>query len=284
MKFPALRFLLSTATLALVASTSAFAQKNNAGSTGSTGPTVIPGGAVTTKYVISKSGSYILGGDREVTTLDVSGIEVSAPDVTIDLNGFKLAVAAGSNVARGIDVTAPENIEIRNGSVINGFHGIYAFQGKGVRVIDVRVVDSVNGITSKAADTLVSRSHTADCTNGMVIQGEGAVVADCMVSGGIGGIYVGTAGRVLRSTVKGCSTQGVGFGSKGSIVGCSIFGCGLGIYTAFRTTIRDNELVDNTTGISNASSSGTAVLIGNRLSNTTNFTGVYVDGGGNILL
>src|SRR5688500_2690954 len=88
----------------------------NSGTTTST-PTVIPGGSFTSTYVISAPGSYVLGGNRSANT-SMFVIEIAAPDVTLDLNGFRLtnAVVPTDN-GGGINVPNPENVEIRNGSI-----------------------------------------------------------------------------------------------------------------------------------------------------------------------
>src|SRR5689334_15138430 len=102
-----------------------------------TGPTVIPGGTFTATYVISAPGAYVLGGNRTVTGF-VDAIEITAPDVTLDLGGFALDQLSGGK--RGVQIVAAENVEIRNGSILHSLTGIDAQSGKGLRVINVRFV------------------------------------------------------------------------------------------------------------------------------------------------
>ena len=69
-------------------------------------------------YVISKSGSYYLTGNRLCNS---TGIIVEANNVTIDLCGFSLI---GNNTGSGIYMTDRTNIEIRNGTICNFYYGI----------------------------------------------------------------------------------------------------------------------------------------------------------------
>ena len=129
------------------------------------GGTAIPGGAQATTFVISTSGSYYLAGDR-IMTADVNAITVSAPDVTIDLNGCTVSFSGGA-AANGIEIPAVSNVEIRNGSINDvPRDAIKALGGSGLRIIDVRVTTAgKNGVYSTAAMTSVDRSDISLCGN-----------------------------------------------------------------------------------------------------------------------
>src|SRR5688572_4273273 len=92
--------------LALLPAALFAANPNAGGSTDTpTGPKVIPGGTFTTPYVISAPGAYVLGGNRTVSA-DTNVIEITAPDVTLDLNGFAVDQATGTKT--GISASVVE--------------------------------------------------------------------------------------------------------------------------------------------------------------------------------
>ncbi len=75
-------------------------------------------------YRISAPGSYYLVGNLTVSTrvataaVKQSGIEVSASNVTIDLNGFRITGANNTNALHGINAAAGlRDLSVRNGSV-----------------------------------------------------------------------------------------------------------------------------------------------------------------------
>lgn len=127
------------------------------------GGTAIPGGSQSTPFVITKSGAYYLSADR-VMTADVNAITVSAPDVTIDLNGCTLRSTGGST-GNGIEIPAVSNVEIRNGSINDiPADAIKATGGSGLRIIDVRVTTAgKSGVNSTTALTTVDRSDFSYC-------------------------------------------------------------------------------------------------------------------------
>ena len=68
---------------------------------------------------INASGSYRLTSDLQVPTSTASGITISADDVTLDLNGFKI-LGPGTLGADGVFIDGHQNVEVRNGT-IRGF-------------------------------------------------------------------------------------------------------------------------------------------------------------------
>ena len=69
----------------------------------------------TNVFVISASGSYYLGGN--VTGVSgKNGIRISAPNVTLDLNGFALVGVPGS-LAGVTTLSGGRNLAIRNGTI-----------------------------------------------------------------------------------------------------------------------------------------------------------------------
>lgn len=92
-------------------------------------------------YTISQPGMYRLSGDLSLSTLNTSGITISASNVTLDLNGHALTgpgKAAGTS-GYGVFVSSGDNIAIRNGTVrdwrVDGVYtgSAYSTQLEGLR-------------------------------------------------------------------------------------------------------------------------------------------------------
>jgi hypothetical protein len=251
----------------------------------STGQTVIPGGSFTTAYVINQPGSYILGGNRLVTDATKTIIQITAPDVTLDLGGFSLSHPGGSNNAGfGIHLTAPENVEIRNGSIVNAAkYGIYAALGKGLRVVDVRIVSARSiGILNYADSSLIDRCAVADSeVVGIYGKGTGLLVTDCVISDcGMGAGL--DSGRIVRTVVTGCRV-GMTLASTAA-VDCSVTGAiQVGFLTKAKSTLRNVESMGNAVGV--FSTDASTVIFGSRITNSTTIVtqGPYINGGGNVI-
>lgn len=264
-----------------------FAGNPNSGGTTSTptGPTVIPGGAFTTPYVISAPGSYVLGGSRTVTA-QVNVIEITAPDVTLDLGGFSLSQTGNFNNVAGVYVTPSDNVEIRNGSIVNvSSYGVYAANGSGVRVFNVRVVGPcVIGIVLNVTGGHIDHCYVTDCSfSGISADGGGTLVTDCTAVGvnSVGtGIGVQNGARVIRSVARG-GKWGFYVGAGATAVDCTASGSASG-FVMNGGTLRSVDVFNNTLGVD--TQSPVNVIKDSRIAfNTTAINGVYTNGGGNIL-
>jgi hypothetical protein len=155
-----------------------------------------------TEIIVDQPGSYYLSANLVVTK--ATGIYVTAPGVTIDLNGFQIT-RSGATGGQGINVGAPR-CTIRDGN-ITGFSNAIASAFMGVPSCSVLRV-------------------SANC--GIVV-GSGWLIQDCAVSGaGSLGISVGTG-----CTVRNCVITSVGSGgffefgifaaNYCTIEGCSVY-------------------------------------------------------------
>ena len=179
---------------------------------------------------ISTPGFYYLTGDL---TSAGSGITVNADNVTIDMMGFSL-IGPGSGGGSGIYMNLRSNVEIRNGTVRDFYHGIIeANIGQNHRVINVRAV--------------------GNRLEGISLAGDGHLVKDCTVSDNEHlGIRADSGCTVTGNTVCHNGDDGIRVWS-----GCTVIG----------NTVYENEangirislaacLVDRNTAYSNNQSGG----------------------------
>ena len=251
-------------------------------------------GAGTDQHVISQPGSYYLTGNLAVTLTD--GIQVSAPDVTVDLNGFQVRRTEGSGGV-GINISSDSlRVVVRNGSVAGSFDvGVRGVPGLvGARFQHLAVTNC--GVGFIASDNAQIENCTAHDNVGTGIRaGNGSVVTKCVAdnNGGIG-IQV-----VDSSTVTNCTATrnrgeaGIKTGSGGNISNCTArLNVGSdatsgGIVAGGHSTITNCTSSLNASGFATpTSSSGTGISIGSgstvinctAVSNKGN--GIAVPGGG----
>jgi hypothetical protein len=280
----------SFAALALAALGLSFVQNASAAQSSTpSGPVVIPGGIVTTTYVISAPGSYVLAGNRTMNDFTKYAIEIKAPDVTLDLGGFTLAhsTAAGPSQVATVNIPATENVEIRNGTIADApYVGIYANSGKTIRVIGVRIVSARNiGIVAYAQAPLIDRCHITDATHGIVLSASNqlGLITDSVISGCINtGVSMGGAGRIVRLVVQGAAT-GIIAGVGASVSDSTVMGTTQVGIIAQGATLRNVDVVNNVKGV-HCQPNSVNVFAGCRITNnTTQVYGNYINAGGNVI-
>lgn len=172
-----------------------------------------PGITVTSSIVINQPGSYYLTKDL-VTTLPVNPIEIQASGVTIDLMGHSIIYQGSGNAGAAIFIADNvKNVTVENGHLIStttyngstfvtgGFsYGLWAFPGT----------------TNIIARNLSIRGTRL---NGILFQGNGNLVKDCLVTFA-GGIGISAPNGLVESCVV---TLTVGFGIVAeSVVNCRV--------------------------------------------------------------
>jgi parallel beta-helix repeat protein len=252
--------------------------------------TPIPASAVgASTYIISKSGSYYLVGDRQCNS--AIGIRVDVNNVTIDLAGFSLIGNNGSGY--GVYMSGRSNVEIRNGTVRNFSIGIgeESINGFGDRVIGVRAISNAG--------------------SGIHLVGKGNEVRGCTASnngtsassGNVYGIFAGIGSTITGNTISNNGT----FATTGVYVlmagyGCTItgntvsnnftsanYGWLFGISAGAGSTIAGNTVYNNGTSATGSSifdavyaSMGSTVIgntvYNNGISGTGTFYGIYLEG------
>jgi hypothetical protein len=200
--------------------------------------TAIPGGNQAAPFIINKPGAYYLAANRVMTTKGGSAIEITASDVTLDLNGYTLSYADTQGSGTGIIVNG-SSAEIMNGSISTvPSNAVFVPVGvAGVRIIDLRIADT-RGIKTSGDSTLIERCHIIDSRAAAAdLGGWQNVLKDCYIeivqptalnAGGYG-VYASSAARVIGNYI-------------GRTHGGGIF-C-----TGPHSVVKDNQLVETNQG------------------------------------
>lgn len=117
-------------------------------------------------YLLSTSASYRLTGNLTVSSTSVDAIDVSASDVTIDLNGFSIAGPGGSTSGNGISAAGATDVTVENGT-ITGFGG--------------------NAAIRAGNNSIIKNLHAGSNGQG-IVAGNGSVISNNVAhdNGGIG--------------------------------------------------------------------------------------------------
>lgn len=158
-------------------------------------------GSATAVFVISQPGAYYLAGNVSGVA-GKHGIEITASNVSLDLNGFALIGVSGSNDGVRCAIGATTEIDIRNGTVRDwGGSGIYgAGQGK---LQDVMAANNhgLYGITM-GAHSIITRC-TARGNAGFAGIGVAywSSITDCVSVENEGSGFDAAQGTILRGNV-----------------------------------------------------------------------------------
>lgn len=199
---------------------------------------------------ISATGSYVL-----TQNLTTSGdcLTVSAPGVSINLNGFKIGGASATGTAiKAALGTGYNGLNVHNGVIANFIVGIYA-GGNAVRIENVK---------------LLGASGTA------ISVGDNAFIKDTTIAPGASGISAGNGLRLIDSAVIN-GVRAVSAGDNACVSGNWINGNHSGFLFGNNSLATGNHVsLQTVVGIS----AGTgALLIGNGIAN--NCVGISAAGG-----
>jgi hypothetical protein len=199
-------------------------------------PNDAPGFPIT----ISQPGSYRLTGNLTIPDTLTTGIEITADNVTLDLNGFSIigptvctanptvcnhSGGGGAGIHAGSfspGILAPSNVRVMNGMVRGmGFHGVrlmgdgtivervhaYSNGGPGIVVGDGSVIDSfavLNGGAGIIGTIVRGNISTGNLSSGIFVRGPGGVATGNSVkSNGNYGIDAYCAGSIVGNTATG---------------------------------------------------------------------------------
>jgi hypothetical protein len=209
---------------------------------------------------LSAPGSYVLTGNLDVADINAGAIDVTADDVTIDLNGFLVkgpstCTGSGSGISCGTQTGASGiasgslGTVVKNGSVRGfGVHGV--FLNSACRVEDV--------------------TSTQNRSYGI------RTLFDCVVSGSIAsrngsnGIAVSNGSRVAQSTARGNGLIGIQASSGCSVQGSAVNdNANTGISLSTMSSAHDNASTEN--GSDGISALENTMVSGNALWSNTGF-------------
>jgi hypothetical protein len=213
------RALLGAAGIGAMAAMAKAGPLNPPGSVSSTGRTLdeiynkIPpvGGTdgrvpISTAGSILNPGSYVLTANIDIATPGFTTLFISANNVTLDLNGFRVSSTGGGVCLAVIGVVS--NIIIRNGTTFGGQFGLLGDNSgvRGLLIEDLRVYNPrFGGISipaTTARDCIIRRCEVSECGVTTTAADVNAVVA------GIG--YSGSAGRIEECSVHTLANNGSG--------------------------------------------------------------------------
>jgi hypothetical protein len=237
---------------------------------GSVTPTDLPGFPVT----LAAPGSYVLTGNLNVSDVNVSAIEITSDNVTLDLNGFVLSGITnctgdggaitcspqGSGV--GVLAISREGIVIRNGSVTGfGSGGIILFMVESCQLTNLTLVANASNAIRVGGSCEIS-GVIIDRNSGMGIQAftnepspadseiDDVVTRESVITrNGHEGIFTtSSAGRdrfvVLRTAIRGNGDNGLDLRTEGDVRDCAIrSNAGGGINLGVDSSLPDSGLV-----------------------------------------
>jgi len=188
----------------------------------------------TAGYPVTVNGSagrsYRLTSDL-IVALNKSGIVLSSPSISIDLNGFAIMrsgcegattdCSGAESPGSGISATADyAGISVRNGSIIGmGQYGI-RLEGFQAEVKDMRVRwNSLNGIQLEGnSSTIKNTTSSGNRQFGIFVQGIGAVISgNSVFDNGLDGLRTGVGATVSGNTANENGRDGIAAGTNSTI-------------------------------------------------------------------
>ena len=153
-------------------------------------------------FTIAASGSYVLTGN--LTPAGGSGaIIVTAPDVTLDLNGFQILGAGGA--AEGIFSDVPaQGLTVRNGSVIGFGQGIRIETSAASKILQVTVRNNDGtGISTRGDCLIVESIISGNAGDGVFLAANSSKVENSVIenNGRYGLLLDATANAVVVSNL-----------------------------------------------------------------------------------
>jgi len=220
---------------------------------------------------LDSSGSYKLTSNLTITDGAVDGIDITADNVTLNLNGFAI-IGSASGTGIGISAFGQSNVNVFNGSVLSmGSHGI---------VLDIAsTVDRVNaldnggdGIVTQGGSRVTNSTASRNFGNG-INTGIGCQVENSIANrNGVDGITVGLRSSVLYNTANFNENDGIETAQRCLVVGnAASENERLGLRLDTGTGYRENVLSSNND--ENPNSDLRQVRFGIQIGNRSNICG-----------
>jgi hypothetical protein len=231
----------------------------------------------------------VLGVDgKYIVTRNIVGtgaapvIEITSPNVDLDLNGFTLTEPAGGFAV--VLVSAPSEVRIHNGTLIRGSASVDTSAAVGRKLIleDLRSQDAAGGapgaLHAMGVDNVVIRRCvvvSAPAMTGITVDGPGVhsgTIEKNVIRGTNAGITVlnASAMSIVENAIEGTTVGGSGFGislmGAGNIIALNTIQDADGNGIDMRPPSRGNKLYNNT--IFSAGGNGINMIVGPGLPNS----------------
>jgi hypothetical protein len=236
-----------------------------------------PGDADST-FKITQPGSYYLTQNFVTKAGSFSGIEIAAPNVTIDLNGFTLS---GNNAAMrpGIIASAvAENVSICNGSIVDYRNtGIELTNSVNVSLENLRVKNCLNGGYLVTGAYRISRCiANNNSAYGFNVSGPG-IIQDSVANQSSGtGFMLENQASAISCTASGHQVKGF-MAYSASLVNCSASNSPIGIQGSGATLVGCSATACTETGINLQSSNATSCTANQNGQNGFRLTGANLN-------
>ena len=199
-----------------------------------------------TPIVISQSGSYYLAEDIYAIH-SKQGIEITANNVTLDMNGFTLYGNTEVGSYDGIHGTTMDNITIMNGTVQDFFQDGIDLQGDNIQVIKVRVLNNGQRGMLTGSNSVIRDCIAANNTGTGIDPGSASTIIGCVSRDSVNGDGINSS----NATIENCTARSNGgdgiFSNTASVIrGCTAaFNTGDGI-DAQASLVQGNAATSNT--------------------------------------
>ncbi len=227
---------------------------------------VTAGDAAGFPVTISESGSYRLSGNLNLSDPNVNAIDITANDVTLDLNGFAV-IGPGGTIGRSIGISGfgRTNISVRNGSVI-AMPSIGIRLGNRARLRNLRVFLNSRGLEVGVDAAVFQVTAVANRLTGIQMVADSSVINSVVSENGGHGISGGSRCLILNNLVNENEDSGVVVGSDSTVLQNTIGRNGsFGIELGSRTGFAANVLTNNNGSNSNPQVSGSGFQLGSNV-------------------
>jgi parallel beta-helix repeat protein len=233
-------------------------------------------------YIISTPGSYYLRANLSVTK--PSGIHVTAPGVTVDLNGFQISRGSGTGGdGIRIDMTA-HRCTIKNGGVAGFANGVFCFASGGAAAHGGSFLQvSASGCSDtgiRSGDSWQLEGCQAhDNLNTGISTGFGCTLSHCTAYGNQ--VFIGIVAG-WACTLNNCDAYNnqvvyplfAGYGS--TLINCSAHGNHVPSGTG-AITVQEGSTLNNCAAFSNQATWGIYAAAGSTLTNCSAYSNTGAD-------
>lgn len=197
---------------------------------------------------LSQPGSYVLSGNLTVPDQNTTAIQVTADNVTIDLNGFSII---GPNIANGfgegVSAFSRTNIAVLNGTV-RGMGSPGVSLGNKARAEGLRLISNTDGIRVGVDSLVKDITALGNRVTGIYVSGKSTLLNSVATQNGEDGIFTGEDCLVQGNTVHGNGRYGISVGSYSTVLQNTVTGNGdFGLLLGSSTGYAQNVVADNKT-------------------------------------